>query len=58
MKFGIIWQNGKRVAVMRGEDRQPRVLREICSAAVVDPVGTVLELIEERIAGQLAAFVD
>ncbi len=45
MKFGSLLIGGEPVAVMRGADGKPRRLDDICKAAGLAPVGSILELI-------------
>lgn len=58
MKFGTIWQDGKRVAVMQGKDGQPRALREVSAAAGLEPINSMFDLVENGATASLMAAVD
>jgi 2-keto-4-pentenoate hydratase/2-oxohepta-3-ene-1,7-dioic acid hydratase in catechol pathway len=60
MKFGTIFEAGKRVAVIQGADGGPRRLAEVCAAAKMDPVAGILDLVESgpNALPRLAAAVD
>ncbi|WP_421703786.1 fumarylacetoacetate hydrolase family protein [Aliiroseovarius sp.] len=58
MKFGTLLEAGRRVAVMAGTDGAPRRLVEVCAAAGLSPIPSVLELVEAGIPASLAQTVD
>lgn len=58
MKFGTIYEAGRRVAVMAGGDGVPCRLTEVCAAANVPVITNILELVEGGVRAALAEVVD
>lgn len=60
MRFATIYEAGKRVATMQGSDGRLRRLTETCSAAGIEPITSILELVESppEILPQLAQAID
>ncbi|MGB0504921.1 MAG: hypothetical protein ACPGGK_01890 [Pikeienuella sp.] len=46
MKFGTIIEGGKRTAIVQGTDGKARRLAEVCVAANLSSITTILELVD------------